>query len=47
MHAGVLGKLGVECRGHHFSLPDDYRVAAFSGEDFDAGADAGDLWGRE
>jgi len=42
--AGVVGEFGMESGGHHSSLPNRYRIFAFGGEDFHAGADALNLW---
>ena len=49
MDASVVGEFGVERCGHHCSLPDCnwVFVAAFGGDDFDAGADALDFWGAD
>src|SRR5579864_5250517 len=45
MDAGVVTEFGVERGGHGSSLPDRYRVVAFGGDDFDAGAEALDFRG--
>ncbi len=37
----------MEGRGHHSSLPDGDRITAFSGDHFDAGADALDFGGAD
>ena len=44
MHARILRQLRVERRCHYSSLPDGYGVVAFGGDDFNAGANALDLW---
>ncbi len=47
MNPRVIGEFGVEGRGHDSSLPDRYRIRAFGGEDFHAGAEALNLWGAD
>src|SRR5208283_1113110 len=41
------GEFGMEGGGHDSSLPDCYRIGAFSGEDFHAGTDAFNFWGAD
>ena len=45
--ARVVGEFGMKGRGHDSSLPDGYRVVAFSSDDFDSRPDALDLWSAD
>ncbi len=47
MHTRVVGKLRMEGCGHRSSLADGYGIAAFSGDNFDSGADAFDFGGAD
>src|SRR4030081_287006 len=42
-----VGKVGMEGRGHHSSLPHSYRIIAFNSDDFDFRPDALDLWSAD
>src|SRR6202521_6148312 len=47
VNSGVVRELGMEGRGHDSSLPDGYRVVAFSSDGFDSRPDALDLWSAD
>ena len=47
VNSRVVRELGMEGRGHDSSLPDGYRVVAFSSDDFDSRPDALDLWSAD
>src|SRR5580692_1681313 len=45
MHAGIVGKLGMESCGHNTSLPHGDRILTFGGDHFHPCADALDFRG--
>ena len=47
VNSRIVRELGMEGRGHDSSLPDRYRVVAFSSDDFDSRPDALDLWSAD